>query len=187
MYIEMATLYSIFAPRRVANASTFAWGEAEWAVRVKSTFHAVLRHFRKPGVAERRQRAIVAALVTMALTAGCASVGGLSADAPPDVKREAVAARAKARWDALIKLDLAGAYQYLSPASRATMPLDLYSAKHKVGMYRAVKIDNVTCDADACTVKLHVTYDYKRFKGVTTPLVEKWIISQGQAWLVDRG
>ena len=38
--------------------------------------------------------------------------------------------------------DLAGAYEYLSPASRATMPLDLYKAKHKVGMYRAAKVDD---------------------------------------------
>ena len=121
------------------------------------------------------------------LVGACASVGGLSADAPADVKRDAVALRAKARWERLIDRDVAGAYEYLSPASRATMPLDLYKAKHKVGMYRSVKVDDVNCEADTCTVKLSLTYDYKRFKGVTTPLTEKWIISQGQAWFVDRG
>ena len=66
------------------------------------------------------------------------------------------------------------------------MPLDLYKAKHKVGMYRSVKIDGVDCEADTCTVKLSLTYDYKRIKGITTPLVEKWIITQGQAWFVDQ-
>jgi hypothetical protein len=74
----------------------------------------------------------------------------------------------------------------MSPESRATKPLDLYKAKHKVGMYRAVKVDNVSCEGDACTVKLTLTYDHKRMKGITTPLTEKWIISQGQAWFVDR-
>jgi hypothetical protein len=72
------------------------------------------------------------------------------------------------------------------------MPLDVYKAKHKVGMYRSVKVDDVNCEADTCTVKLSLTYDYKGVRGrrkpmtITTPLTEKWIISQGQAWFVDR-
>ena len=103
-----------------------------------------------------------------------------------------VAARAKARWDRLIERDVAGAYEYISPASRATTPLDVYKAKHKVGMYRSAKVDDVKCEAETCTVKLSVTYDY-RMRGVgkpitiSTPLTEKWIISQGQAWFVDSG
>jgi hypothetical protein len=67
------------------------------------------------------------------------------------------------------------------------MPLDLYKAKHKLGLYRAIKVDSVECQADACTVRLNLTYDYRRFKNVVTPVVEKWVISQGQAWFVDRG
>jgi hypothetical protein len=50
----------------------------------------------------------------------------------------------------------------------------------------------VNCEADTCTVKLSVTYDHKvrgasKPLNITTPLTEKWIISQGQAWFVDRG
>lgn len=119
------------------------------------------------------------------VVAGCASAPQLTAETPAETKREVVAARAKARWDALIKADLPAAYQYLSPATRETMPLDVYKAKHKVGMYRDAKVDGVDCQADACTVHLTITYDYKRFQGVHTPLVEKWIISQGQAWLAE--
>ena len=122
------------------------------------------------------------------LLGGCAGMGGgagLGPDTPADVKKDAVTTRAKARWDALINRDLAGAYAFMSPASRATMPLDLYKAKHKVGLYRSVKVDGVNCETDTCTVSLSVTYDYKRFKGMTTPLVEKWIIAEGQAWFVE--
>jgi len=126
-------------------------------------------------------------VVVIGLLGGCAAVGRLSGDTSPEVKRDAVAQRAKARWDRLIARDVAGAYEYLSPASRATTSLDVYKAKHKVGMYRSVKVDEVNCEADACTVKLSLTYDFKRTKGITTPLTEKWIISQGQAWFVDRG
>jgi hypothetical protein len=142
---------------------------------------------RRRTVAKRRHSSAGTIAVAAALLWGCAGHGGLSADAPVEAKRDTVAARAQERWNALIKGDLAAAYEYLSPASRATMPLDLYKAKHKTGLYRAVKIDSVDCAGDSCTVVLHLTYDYKRTKGMVTPLTEKWIISQGQAWFVDRG
>ena len=125
-------------------------------------------------------------LVAVLVVAGCASMGGLSADTPAEVKQNAVGARAKARWDALIKADIASAYGYLSPATRATVPLDVYKAKHKLGLYRSAKVDKVECQGEACTVHLTVVYDYKQFKGVTTPLSERWIITQGQAWLAEK-
>ena len=149
-------------------------------------FCDVFGHFRLLSVAKRRHSPGAYVAVVAALLAGCASVAPLTAESPAAAKQDAVAARAKARWDALIKLDVAGAYEYLSPASRATMPLDVYKAKHKVGMYRQAKVDDVKCDGDSCTVQLSITYEYKQFKPVTTPLTEKWIISQGQAWIVDR-
>ena len=88
----------------------------------------------------------------------------------PDARREAVASRVKSRWDALIKGDLQGSYGYLSPASRETMPLDLYKAKHRTGLYRAAQVDSVDCEAEVCTVTLSLTFDYKRTKGITMPL-----------------
>jgi len=121
---------------------------------------------------------------------GCATSlppGALTEDSPPEVKKEVVAVRANARWDALIKGDLDEAYGYLSPASRATMPLAVYRTHHKVGIYRAATIDSVDCEAAVCTVNLHVTFTYKRAKGVDMPLVEKWLISEGKAWLVESG
>jgi hypothetical protein len=193
MKFEMARLYSGFAARRTRIDWTFGGARAERSNRIKAMFCDVLRHFHRGTVAKRRHPVAAPLAVAVALLTGCASVGGLSADAPADVKRDAVAARAKARWERLIDRDLAGAYEYMSPASRATMPFDLYKAKHKVGMYRSVKVDDVQCEADTCTVKLRLTYAYKGLKGVkepitmTTPLTEQWIISQGQAWFVDRG
>ena len=193
MKYEMATLYSSFAARRHAVALPFGRRCVEWADRIKGVFYDVFRHFHGAGVADRRHSVVASIAVAAGVLAGCAGVGGLAADAPAEVKREAVAARATARWERLIGRDVEGAYAFLSPASRATMPLDVYKAKHKVGMYRSVKVDNVDCEAETCTVKLSLTYDYRVGKGsrkpttITTPLTEKWIISQGQAWFVDRG
>lgn len=185
MIFEMATLYSSFAARRRSPVLGFFRGGAEGARWAKTMFRDVFRQLWRTTVAKRRHWAW--GWFAAAVLSGCAGVGGLSGDSPADAKREAVAERAKARWQRLIAGDLAGAYEYMSPASRATMPLDLYKAKHKVGMYRAVKVDDVNCEREVCTVRLSITYDYKRFKGVTTPLTEKWIISQGQAWYADRG
>jgi hypothetical protein len=106
---------------------------------------------------------------------------------PPEVKKEVVTARANARWQALLRGDLAAAYEYLSPGSKAATSLDLYKGKHKVGMYRAATIESVVCEVNACTVTLSLTYDYQRTKGIVTPLSERWVISDGQAWYVERG
>jgi len=187
MKFEMATLYSAFAVCRAQVALGFEAARIEWGTRIKRMFCDVFGHFHRGGVAKRRHSVTGPIVVAIGLLTGCAGIGGLSADAPADVKREVVAQRAQARWDRLIARDLAGAYEYLSPASRATTPLDVYKAKHKVGMYRSVKVDDVNCEAEACVVKLSLTYDFKRTKGITTPLTEKWIISQGQAWFVDGG
>jgi hypothetical protein len=193
MNSEMARLYSGFAARRVDVALRFQAVGIEWNARINRMFCDVFRQFHRGGVAKRRHPVFGSIVVLVGFLEGCAAVGGLSADASPEVKKDAVAARAKARWERLIDRDVAAAYDYMSPASRATTPLDLYKAKHKLGMYRSVKVDDVDCEADTCTVKLTLTYDYKSVKGaakpltITTPLTEKWIISQGQAWFVDRG
>lgn len=183
--IEIARLHSAFAACRSSVRWGFLTARAEGAGPIKAIFWDTWRQLRGRTVSKRRQSGYRAALLAAAFLSGCASVGGISADTPEQAKRDAVAARAEARWQALIKGDLPAAYEYLSPASRATVPLDVYKAKHKVGLYRSAKVESVDCVKDACTVRVNVVYDYKRFKGVATPLVEKWIIAQGQAWLVE--
>ena len=134
---EMATLYSSFAASRTAVRLVNPRWQPEGSNRINRLFCDVLRHFMNGTVAKRRQSWVGAVVVLAGLLGGCATPmgggAGLSADTPADVKKQAVAARAKARWDALIKPDLASAYTFLSPASRATMSLDLYKAKHNVG------------------------------------------------------
>ena len=190
MKYEMATLYSSFAALRMAPRWSNQRQHPEGRTRINRLFWDVLRHFGETTVAKRRHFTIAAIVVATGVAGGCATTPadpGLTSDTPADVKKTAVAARAKARWDALIKPDMASAYAFLSPATRATMSLDAYKGKHNVGMYRAVTINSVNCEAERCTVNLRLTYDYQRFKGMTTPLVERWIITDGQAWFVEQG
>src|SRR5271157_5887126 len=73
--------------------------------------------------------------------AGCAS---LSATSAPEEKQKVVAERAEARWQLLIKGDVAGAYQYLSSGSKAATSVAVYSGKIKPGMWRKAKVDQVS-------------------------------------------
>jgi hypothetical protein len=120
---------------------------------------------------------------------GCATTGGLSKESSPEAKSAAVAARASARWQALIARDYKGAYEYLSPASREAVSLSRYQERIEAIEYRAATIERVECEAEVCRVFLRLTYDFPpaKARGVVTPLDESWIIDQGQAWFVFRG
>jgi hypothetical protein len=87
----------------------------------------------------------------------------------------------------MIKDDLDGAYAFMSPGSRSVTSLEKYKANTRRGAFRAAKIESVTCEVDVCMVKLLVTYDHLRMKGITTPVLESWIIDGSQAWYVYGG
>jgi hypothetical protein len=141
------------------------------------------------GIAMRRLRGAIGwplAFAVLAL-AGCAiAPAGIDKNASAEDKQKIVAARAEARWEALIKGDLGTAYTFLSPGSKTTTSLDLYKAKTKPGMWRAAKADKVSCEAEVCTVAMLITFDTKQMKGIQTPVTESWIIEDGAAWYVYR-
>ena len=127
-------------------------------------------------------RGVVMAFLVVA--AGCATTGRLTKDSSPEAKVAAVSERVNARWDALIKSDLALAYTYLSPASREIVSLESYKRQARGTGFQDAKIDKVECDGAVCNVRLFVTYDHRMIKGLTTPLDEKWVIDEGKAWYV---
>jgi predicted small secreted protein len=129
--------------------------------------------------------ALLAVLVATSL-AGCASMSGGGKDLGPEAKKALVSERINARWNALIKGDLDQAYTYMSAGSQEAMPLKVYKAKIKPGMWRSVQIDGMDCEAEICEVKMTLTYDHQRMKGVQTPFKETWILEKGNAWYVYR-
>lgn len=113
--------------------------------------------------------------------AGCATI---NVDSAPEEKAKVITQRAEARWELLIKGDLAGAYQYLSEGSKSATSLDQYKAKIKPGKWREAKVEKVECEREICRVSVQITYDVKRMKGIQTPLTERWIIENGSVWYV---
>ena len=153
----------------------------------------ILKHtnFDPLSVAVWRQTGrLVAVWVAVLSLASCAvsPIGDEKAAAGgPEARRKAVEARVHERWDALIKGDLKSSYGYLSPASRETLSFEQYQKVTRKNGLRDAKIESIDCDADACKVKLWVTYDHRLMKGVSTPLEETWVFDKGQAWYVYRG
>lgn len=148
----------------------------------------VVRRFGWRSARPRRVR-LIAQTVGVAIclaAAGCATVGGITKDSPPEAKRAAVSERANARWAALIKSDMATAYAFLSPASRAITSFDLYRRQARGSGFREAKIENVVCEGESCKVTLTVVYDHRMMQGIKTLLDETWVIDDGQFWYVWR-
>jgi hypothetical protein len=131
---------------------------------------------------------LVGVAMLAGLLLGCAGipeVGGLASDAPMAARQAAVESRARARWEALIAGDYEKAYSYMTEASRGATSLERFKGRTKVVVYRAVKVDAVSCDADACSAEIFLTYDHRKFKGGTTRLKETWVLERGQMSYVD--
>lgn len=95
--------------------------------------------------------------------------------------------RAAKRWEALIGGDLDTAYGFFSKATKNTYPLELYRVKMRPGLWREARVDTVKCSDEICDVTVILTIDHARIKGVVTPVAERWIIQDGQAWYVYNG
>ncbi|SRR5439155_3190867 len=146
--------------------------------------------FCSKSVAIWRQWRIWICSAIVALAAGACTTlpfGAFSADSPNEQKSAAVRERAEARWQALIRDDIPAAYGYLSPATRDVVSLDQYRARTARRSFRDAKVDAVECEGELCKVKIKLTFDRARMKGIVTPLDETWIIEQGQFWFVYRG
>jgi len=136
----------------------------------------------------RQIRLGFALAIVVILSQACSNMpfGTLSSTSSAEQKAASVKERADLRWQALIKDDIPTAYSYLSPATRDVVTVDQYKAKTARGTFRAATIDSVACEAELCIVKLHLTYDRARMKGIVTPLSETWILERGQFWYVYR-
>jgi len=159
----------------------------------KAGYRVVVRSFRQFFdfcVAKWRQiaAAVVVAAGTMGV-AGCATAppGGAPEKGLTEAARVAtVTKRAEERWTLLIKGDIKAAYAYLSPASRAVTSLERYEARTRTGNFREFKIDQVSCEAETCRIRLFLTFDHRVMQGVVTPIEETWVFEGGQAWFVYR-
>ena len=98
-----------------------------------------------------------------------------------------VRARAQQRWDLMLKGDMAGAYEYLSPASKVSLPKEAFLKRRGGGRYwRTVTMEKVECAGETCKVTLALKYDLAAdVKNLSREIVETWILDEGVWWLVE--
>lgn len=128
-------------------------------------------------------RGLAACLV--AGLAGCAAQTG----SVPGEGRSAQAIvheRAQARWDALLKDQVAEAYKFYSPASRSVMSYEDFIRSLRVGFWKAARVDAVECQAEeACEVVVSIEYAHRGSR-LRTPIRETWVRMDGTWWYVQK-
>jgi hypothetical protein len=127
-----------------------------------------------------------AALVLSIGVMGCAGSGGGSVQSVQADPQKMVADLATARWEALIKGDIAKAYSYLSPGTRDVTSLDTYKAKIRGGRWKKANVDSVSCERDQCKVLMAIEYSYRNIQSLDTRLDESWLRQDGKWWYVPR-
>jgi predicted small secreted protein len=167
--------------RMLFGAVSGAWQRAKLAIRSDLAEKTFASGNARQGIA------VLLAVLLAVSVAGCASMSGGGKDLASEAKQALVAERVNARWNALINGDLEQAYTFMSAGSQAATPLEVYKAKIKPGMWRAVKINSMDCEAEICRVNMTLTYDHRMMKGVQTPFQETWILEKGNAWYVYQG
>ena len=130
------------------------------------------------------------AVVCAAVFAGCATKGPVQS-ACADQKGEGAAARvvtacAQLRWNALLKHDLAVAYEFISPGGRSLMSLSQYAPRVNSGSWRGAKVDTASCAAETCEVTVMVDIVVSGVKAAI-PVKETWILDAGRWWFVFQG
>lgn len=137
--------------------------------------------------AAMQHRWAAALLVSAALLGlgGCATTG-------PESPEEAVAERAKARWEALLAKDYKKAYTYYSPGYRSAEPLNAFLRRLSIQRVRWTEAEyqGVECQGQVCHPSFRVTYDYRApVQGVgtitsTRKIAEDWVLADSRWYYV---
>ena len=120
------------------------------------------------------------------LLAGCATMGGVTVESPPEAKQKAVIERAKARWQVVRDGNVEAAYGFLSAGSKAAAPIAVYGGRARFKDIRSADVQSAECDAETCQVKVKVVLDHKLMPGLPFDIVESWVLENGQYWYVWR-
>lgn len=122
---------------------------------------------------------LASALVLVVAVAGCVAM-------KPRAAEDLVKERAQARWDALVKGDVKGAYTFLSPGSRAVLTYESYAGAIRAGFWKSAQVDRAVCETQqACQAHVTIEYEYQAQR-IKTPLRETWIREGTDWWYVQR-
>ena len=138
-------------------------------------------------ISKRMSLAATAACLAVLAMAGCVGIAGTPATPEFQVK-----ARAQQRADALVKRDLARAYQFFTPAYRASVSSEAY--QKSIGnalVLVSAQVEAVECESlEKCIAKVRVKIKplvTRRFTGTIDSYGdETWLYEAGQWWFFQK-
>ncbi len=101
------------------------------------------------------------------------------------LSEQKVKERAEQRWRALIQGDVAKAYEFLSPAYRQAVPIEVYGARLGGAVqWNQALVDSINCNPESCSLKIAIDYKHRSTGQHVnrTFLDEKWIRVDDQWW-----
>jgi hypothetical protein len=136
-------------------------------------------------------RPFVLAILTSIALCACATGSSTMSEKVTvfDPQKRAVE-RSTARWKALTDKRFDEAFAFLSDASKIGVTASEYgSAMQRMG-YISASVQSATCEESVCTVKSTITLPiFVRGVGArqqTLPVEERWIMNNGELWLIRR-
>ena len=135
----------------------------------------------------------VLVFITLGVAASLAGCGAMqpvqstgAAGSGAETVSRLVVDRAQQRWNALLKQDMDGAYQFISPGGRSVMTVQQYRPRVNTGFWRGAKATTASCAAETCEVTVLVDLIIEGVK-FTNPIKETWILDAGKWWFVYQG
>ncbi|MEZ5543719.1 MAG: hypothetical protein R3F10_00705 [Lysobacteraceae bacterium] len=135
-----------------------------------------------------RNTLLLAALAS--LLAACGATAPKKSTLPPE---EAVALRAKERWDAIIIKDYKKAYSYLTAGARATTPYDNYATRLAKATltWESAQVKNVVCEEpEVCVATLGIGIKVRspaasfgaKMLSASPEVNENWLLGDDGQW-----
>ena len=131
-----------------------------------------------------RRLSLMALICAGTLLGACASL-----QTKPE---DAVTQRANARWQALVKGDMAKAYAYSTPGFRAVVDVEGFKGRTGIaGRWLGAQVTSVSCDTpERCKAIIRLEFStlmpgFSKDR-MTTHIDETWLLEDGQWWIFQK-
>ena len=105
---------------------------------------------------------------------------------------DTVTQRATARWQALVKGDMAKAYTYSAPGFKAVVDVESFKGRTGIaGRWHAAQVVNVNCDTpERCKAVIKLEFSTlmpgRSKDRISTHIDETWLLEDGQWWIFQK-
>jgi hypothetical protein len=122
-------------------------------------------------------------VLAAALVVGCVAKTSVPPSLPMTAE-QVVAKRAQARLDLIRAGKLAEAYEYLPPATRATLPVQVFVSRLASVSWLSAKVKSARCESEVCDVVVELEFYVLPGRAHKQDYEDKWVLTDRQWWIV---